>query len=282
MSDTEKKKMRVTIIVALIGLLGTVLAAVLPIIIEDLRNSPNEPTATTTQSIASETPAGSILTDTPAVTDGTQASIATPVTPSLSCLDRWQAFSSSTKLPAVPTGSGDCTFSTDANLGIGAGRNGLVFAVSYLKEKGIYGISTPMPRNATIRVTVEVAQIDNGEFWVAFGRGIDPRQDSLVFAIQPDTGDIHTYIGRTTSASAYYLWSIMQAGQPSVKAGVRTYTFELHFDGSRVELLVNGIPFDTLASPSWEYLFLGYNADAQGLGTSLSVEVTDLTVEGQE
>lgn len=282
MSDTGKGNMKVAIIVAMIGLLGTVLAAVLPIILEDGQNKPNEPTATATPSIASETPAGFIPTDTPTVTEGTSASITTPVTPSLSCLDGWQAFSSSTKLPSVPTGSGGCTFSSDANLGIGAGRNGLVFAVSYLKERGVFGISTPMPRNATIRITVEVAQIDGGEFWVAIGRGIDPQQDSLTFAIQPETGDIHTYIGRTTSTTAYYLWSTMQAGQPSVKAGVKTYAFELHFDGNRVESLVNGILFDTLASPAWEVLFLGYNADAQGLGTSVSVEVTDLMVEGQE
>jgi hypothetical protein len=154
--ETKNPFSNPTVLIALIGGIVTILGALItvsPQLIE-LARKPTEtavPTFTATvppTSPATETPTKVLPTDTatqisPTLTE-TVTSTPTPITPPISCLNRWQVISSEPDLVET-TSQGDCNQANVPGLGISSSQNGISIGVNNFQKQGTFGIATSLP-----------------------------------------------------------------------------------------------------------------------------------------
>jgi hypothetical protein len=273
---------------ALLGVAGTIIAAVITILPQYLGNS-QQPEPSQTPIIWTATMADSptetlepILpteTFTPGPTDTvTPSPTSTPITPPLSCLDRWQIVSSNPDL--IETGSaGDCALSNAPTLGISASKSGISIGVNNFKEQGTFGIATPLPADATITLDIKLTVLTQGEFWIALSNTPTPENNMLIFAMQPKDGEVRIYNDQITKFSQNYKYkdlitnTVYSSGPPFI------YQIILKASGNRVspQIHYTNLPSQTVNLP--KYLFIGYSNRSTLGSMSLQVEISNLTVE---
>ena len=273
----------------ILGVAGTIIAAVITILPQYIGTHQNpEPTQTpivwtaTVVELPTDTPEPTSLpTDTaiPAPTEtATLTPTSTPVTPPISCLDRWQVVSSNEDLTGG-SGSGDCSLSSVPALGISASRAGIGFGLNGFKEQGNFGIATELPAEATVSLQVALTVLTQGEFWIALSNTPNPENNMFILAVQPNTGELRLYSDQTSRYNSSYNYSelltntILSSGLP--------YSYKITFaiSGNSVQPRIHftDLPAQIVNLP--KYLFIGYNNKSTLGSVSLQAEISELTVE---
>lgn len=202
----------------------------------------------------------------------------TPVDPGITCLDRWQVISSNPEL-LTTSGAGNCAVSSIPDLGISASRTGLVIGVNSFKEQGTFGITTALPMDATISMTVDLITLTQGEFWIALSDTPNPEDKMMILALEPNSGEVRFYNNQTSSFTNKYDYRDLLTNT-SLNPG-RPYNYRITFStsGNTVSPRIHftNLPPQIVNLP--KYLFIGYDKKST-LGTmSLQVRISDLTVE---
>ncbi|MBN1452541.1 MAG: hypothetical protein JW963_16110 [Anaerolineales bacterium] len=163
------------LVLTLLGAGATIIAAVitiLPQILDATQKPESTQTAipiTATTEISPTLPPTSTetaipFTETVSPTP-TETATPTPISPPISCLDRWQVVSSDPDLVET-SGAGDCAQASVPALGISASKDGIGFGINSFREQGTFGISTPLPMDAIIALKVNLTALTQGEFWL--------------------------------------------------------------------------------------------------------------------
>ena len=208
----------------------------------------------------------------------TETGTPTPVSPPISCLDRWQVVSSNSDLTGTD-GSGNCPVASVPALGISASKDGIGFGVNNFREQGTFGISTPLPTDATITLKVNLTVLTQGEFWIALSNDPNPESNMLIVALQSKNGEVRIYNNQTNSAVERYTWESLLSNTDL--AGGPPYPYEIKFttSGNKVDhqIYFTNLPSQFVNLP--KYLFLGFNNKSTLGSMTLQVEVTDLLVK---
>ena len=273
-----------------LGVVGTIVAAIITILPQYIGN-PQTPEPTQTAIIWTATvvepPTAtqeSILptdTVTPGPTDtATPSPTPTQITPPLSCLDRWQVISSDPDL-ADGTGQGACTLTSIPGLGISASKNGVSFGTNSFRNQGIFGISTVLPADATVTLTVDLIVLTQGEFWIALSNDPTPENNMAIIALQPQNGEVKTYSDQTSTSTGKYLWSELIANTSLTSGPPYNYVVKFTTSGNRVEPQIHFTNLPTQITNLPKYLFIGYSNKSTLGSVTMQVDVSDLTVEAK-
>lgn len=292
-SDEETKKSfsNPTVLAAIIGVIGTIVVTLIttsPQLIAALK-SPTEtpiPTSTATSPptnapLPTETevvPPTATSTNVPPTPTETVVSSPTPVDPGIACLDRWEIISSNPDL-AIPVAGGNCDLVSIPGMGISTSGSELIFGQNNFREQGTFGLSTAIPLDATIRMKVKRGILTRGEFWIALSNKPNPESNMMILAIQPEFGEVRTYAGQTSTAAGRYTWEQLVENTTYGDGPPYTYDLILKTDGSLVDTRINFLDLPSQIVNLPKYLFIGYQ-NASTLGSvSMSITVSDLTIE---
>ena len=275
---------------ALLGVTGTIVAAIISILPQFLNNLQKpEPTQTpiiwtaTLVESPTETQAPILPTDTitasPAPTNtATLSPTPTPITPPIGCLDRWQVISNNSDL-AETASLGNCNQASIPGLGISSSKAGVSFGTNSFREQGTYGIATELPTDATISLQVDLSVLTQGEFWIAFSNTPNPENNMFILAIQPNTGELRLYSDQTSRFSVKYDYAnlltntILSSGPPY------SYSFTFALSGNSVNPKIHftDLPPQIVNLP--KYLFIGYNNKSTLGSMTLQAEISELNVQ---
>ena len=284
------------LVLTLLGVAGTIVAALIsisPQIFAAIQKP--EPTQTIipfTATVFSDpilsptptktiTPSPEIATLTPTETALPSPSpTQTPITPPISCLDRWQVISSDPDL-VEESGQGDCALAGIPALGISASRAGISFGLNSFRNQGTFGISTPIPADATITLTVELTVLTQGEFWIALSNDPTPENNMAIIALQPKNGEVRTYSDQTNTFAGKYLWNKLISNTNLKSGPPYSYTIKFSVSGNRITPQIHFTNLPTQITNLPKYLFIGYNNKSTLGSVTLQVEVSNLTVDVQ-
>jgi hypothetical protein len=282
-----------TFVIAMIGVVGTIIAAIIsvtPQIYELTRNPTDTPIPTLTftlepTTLPTETPTELLPTDTatqiPPTPTETITPSPTPVDPGIACLDRWQVISSNPDL-AVTDGAGNCAQASVPALGISASKAGINFGKNSLREQGTFGIATSLPADATVTLQVEFMVLTQGEFWIALSNTPNPENNMMILALQPSTGEVRIYSDQTSRYS--YASKYSELLQNTILSpSVLPYTYKITFviSGNRVNTKIHSttLPVQSVNLP--KYLFLGFTNKSTLGSLTVQVDVNNLSVEAK-
>ncbi len=254
------------LLIAVLGVAGTIVAAIISVSPQLIAALKPEPTPTAIPATAtleiipalSPTPTGTITPTTIPPTETlsptpTETPTPTPLTPPLSCLDRWQVIS---KAPTTPQPQGGCEKYSYPDLGIEPGRNDILsFGKTAIQIDGLTGIATELSNDVTeISFTVELNNLVDGEFWVALSGDSNPESNSISVRVQPN-GLIRVY---DTNGTLYTdkTWDELRAGTIYGSGKPYIYNFVFKIAGPNVTIAINDLPLKLTTNP--DYLFFGY------------------------
>jgi hypothetical protein len=291
--ETKKLFSNPTVLAAIIGVIGTAIVALItasPQIIAAL-NPPTEtaiPTSTvsippTSTPIPTETEALSTAasTEIPPTPTETTVPSPTPVDPGIACLDRWEVISSDPDL-ASPDSRDGCATAGIPRLGISTSGSELIFGQNNFREQGTFGISTSLPPAATIRMKVKRGVLTQGEFWVALSNEPSPESNMMIIAIQPEFGEVRTYVDQTNSAVGRYTWAQLVEDTNYGNGPTYTYDLILRTSGSIVDSRINFFELPSQIVNLPKYLFIGYQNKSTLGSVSISITVSNLTIEVEQ
>lgn len=217
------------------------------------------------------------FTPPPAVVNSPEPSLTpTPFEPTLCCLEGWDVFSTD-GAPFTASPQGGCGNVRVAEIGVSSDDCGFVFGY-YGKSRGVYGLSIPIQPNAEIKVSIVVNNLQEGEFWLAFSKDIDPQTNSLVYAMTPDPGGVSVFLGDISSPRARYPWAPMADSLGWVKGQPWRYNFTVQFDGVKAATEANDVRFAADVAPYANRMFIGYRSKPESKGFYLNARVESLSI----
>jgi len=286
------------VVIAIIGTIGsivTVVIANLPAIMSTLKNTPTPlvapPTATFVPALSpapsltpSVTPSATLTPllplETPTLTPKPTSTGTMPplyALSSFSCLDGWQVVSSDASFAATPLAVGTCNFSRVPELGIATAGDRLYWAVSSFRPLGIYGIAAPLPlEGGTLNLTVSSVSVLGGEFWVAFAHDPLPTGNALIFALQPQSGEVRLYHDNPNEVFSRLTWSKLQLGTEWVPNAPYIYRMSVKIEGNNVGAHINSVKLPDLAVNLPRYLFIGFRKKSTLDVLDLNLRLFDL------
>lgn len=285
--NNKKKRSIWTIPVVLVALIGCGQAIALAVLNPDFVKTFYEIFAQPTPPllgsagnapIPEETVAGGsaqAVTSTPVVQ--TETASPTPFAPTLCCLAGWDAFSTE-GLSSAPVPQGECANIKIPELGISSDDCAFVFGVDEKRQRGVYGLSVPMPPNAEIKISIVVSTLLEGEVWLAFSKDADPQDNSLVYAMTPDPGGVSVYLNDISAPNSRYSWNPMGQSLGWVKGQPWRYNFTVRFNGANVLTEVNDVRFASVAAPYASRVFIGYRSKPQQTGFYLRARAEGLSI----
>ena len=287
-SDDSTKKKRYEnqgLIIAVLGVVAAILTA-LPSIIDALPKPEPTPTATlptatmgnptltstvTVTSTVTETgiPSTATLSPTP-----TETATVTPVTPPLSCLDRWEVISSA---PGTVYSSGNCEKYSYPDLGIEPSQSTVLsFAQPSISINETTGITTRFSKDvAEISFDVKLDDISDGEFWIALSNGVDPDHNAVSIRLQSNgLARIYDVNGNLYSEKT---WNDLRDGTSYSANKPFYYNFVIRISGTNLNIGINTTRLNLSGTP--KYLFLGYKNKSAAKPVTLFVEVSNLEMK---
>jgi hypothetical protein len=279
-----------TVVITLITVAGAIITGIIAISPQLLSAArAPEPTATIIEPTATtfvpptETPEPvqptETITASPAPTDTPSPSpTPTPINPPISCLDRWQVISSNPEL-AETSGAGNCALSNIPDLGISASRNGIGIGINSFREQGTFGITTPLPVDATISLSVDLIVLTRGEFWIALSNTPSLENRMMILAFEPNSGGVRFYNDQTSRFSNKYEYRNLLTNTSLSSGPPYTYNITFRIGGNSVSPRIHftNLPAQIVNLP--KYLFIGYNNKSTLGSMTLQVEISDLVVE---
>lgn len=286
--ESKKKKWyeNQAMIIAILGVLAAMIG-VLPSIIEALPKpeptataiiptasfdaSPTSPPTATIIATVTETPVPPTATLSPTPTE---TPTATPVTPPLSCLDRWEVISSA---PGNVFPQGSCEKFSYPDLGIEPGGAAtLAFAKSSIEINETTGVTTQFSSDVTeISFDVRLDEIADGEFWIAFSDGINPDRDAVSIRLQSN-GLVRIY---DVNGNFYTEKTWNELRQNTVYSANKPfyYNFVIRISGTNLNIGLNNTRLNLTGRP--DHLFLGYKNKSTVKPVEVFVEVSNLEIK---
>ena len=202
----------------------------------------------------------------------------TPIDPGIACLDRWEIISSNPDL-STPNLSDGCSIAGIPGLGISTSGSELNFGQNSFREQGTFGISTSLPPKATINMKVKMGKLTRGEFWVALSNEPNPENNMMIIAIQPEHGEVRTYVDQTDSFAGRLTWAQLAESTNYGNGPTYTYDIMLSTSASAIDSRINffDLPSQIVNLP--KYLFIGYQNKSTLGSVSMSITVSELTIE---
>ena len=283
-----------TVMIALIGTLGTIIAALIGIL--PLLTKSAEPTVVPTAPPAvaftetvpptvlptntpTEVPPTGTATEIPPTPTETIMPSPTPVDPGIACLNRWNAIPSNSDL--TPTvARGDCASADFPGIGISTTGDELIFGKNNFREQGVFGISTDLPEKAVIRMKVKLTILTQGEFWIALSDTPTPENNMMIIALQSKNGEVRTYINQTNSSSRRLIWDVLKENTTYGDGPPYIYNLVIRTSGSQVDTRINQFdikPAEIVNLP--KYLFIGYLNKSNVGSASMNITVSDFSIE---
>lgn len=271
----------VTILVTLITTWPQIIAAMNPpteVVIPTLIATAVPPTDTPLPTATEVTLPTATSTELPPTPTETVVSSPTPVDPGIACLDRWEIISSNPDIAATDSRDG-CTKAGIPGLGISTSGDELIFGQNSFREQGTFGISTSLPPEATISIKVKRGVLTQGEFWIAVSNEPNPESNMMIIAIQPEFGEVRTYVDQTNSFTGRFNWAQLVENTNYGDGPTYTYDISLRTSGNTVTSRINffDLPSQIVNLP--KYLFIGYQNKSTLGSVSMSITVSDLTIE---
>jgi hypothetical protein len=274
----------------ILGVAGTIIAAVISILPQFIGNSqPPDPTQTpvvwtaTAFELPTDTPEPILPTDTATpgptstptlIPTPTETPTATPITPPLSCLDRWEIVSSA---PGTVFASGNCEKFSYPDLGIEPIQNtGLSFAQPSILINETTGITTRFSSNVTeISLDVKLDDISDGEYWIALSNGKNPDSNAVSIRLQSN-GLVRLY---DVNGNFYTekTWNELRDGTIYNANKPFYYNLVIRISGTDLSLGINNTRLNLSGNPN--YLFLGYKNKSAVKDVTLFVEVSNLEMK---
>jgi hypothetical protein len=274
----------------ILGVAGTIIAAVISILPQFISNSQSpDPTQTpvvwtaTVIELPTATPEPILPTDT--ATPGptgtatlsptpTETPTSTPITPPLSCLDRWEVISSA---PGTVFASGNCEKYSYPDLGIEPIQSSILsFVQPSILINETTGITTRFSNNATeISFDVKLDEVTDGEFWIALSNAMDPDSNAVSIRLQSN-GLVRIY---DVSGNFYTekSWNELRNGTIYSANKPFYYNFVIRISGTNLNIGINNTRLNLPGRP--EYLFLGYKNKSAVKDVTLFVEVSNLEIK---
>lgn len=284
--DSTKKKWYENqgLIIAVLGVVAALLTA-LPSIINALPKPEPTPTAilspiatisiptltSTATATATETsvPSTATLSPTP-----TETATITPVTPPLSCLDRWDVISSD---PGTVYSLGSCENYSYPDLGIEPVQNTVLsFAQPSILINETTGIATRFSSNVTeISFDVKLDDISDGEFWIALSDGNNPDNNSVSIRLQSN-GLVRIY---DVNGNFYTekTWNELRDGTIYSANKPFYYNFAIRISGTNLNIGINSTRITLSGRP--DHFFLGYKNKSAIKEVTLFVDVSNLEMK---
>lgn len=256
------------------------LITTLPLLIPLLSGPTETPIPTLTATVlptssATETPTKVFPTDTTTQIPPTPTETATitPVTPPLSCLDRWEIISSA---PGEVFPSGNCEKYSYPDLGIEPSQGTILsFTPPSISINETTGITTKFSNDVNeIRFDVKLNNISEGKFWIALSNGTDPDNNSVSIRIQSN-GLVRFYDINGNEYSEK-TWNELRDGTIYSANNPFYYNFVIRISGSNLNIGINNTRLNLFGRP--DYLFLGYKNKSAKM-VSLSVDVSNLEMK---
>lgn len=274
----------------MLGVFGTIVAAIITILPQYIRGSQNqEPTQTaviwtaTAEELPTATDEPVLPTDTftPGSTETatlppapTETPTVTPVTPPLSCLDRWEIISSN---PGTVFSLGSCEKYSYPDLGIEPIQNtGLSFAQPSILINETTGIVTSFSSSVTeISLDVKLDDISDGEFWIALSDGNNPDNNSVSIRLQSN-GLVRIY---DVNGNFYTekTWNELRDGTIYSANKPFYYNFIFRISGTDLNIGINNTRLSLSGKP--DHLFLGYKNKSAVKEVTLFVDVSNLEMK---
>ena len=210
----------------------------------------------------------------------TDTATPTPISPPISCLDRWQVIVISSDQDLAETTSQDgCDHASVPALGISSSKAGISFGINNSRNQGTFGIATSLPVDATITLQLDIPVLTQGEFWIALSNTPNPENNMMIMAIQQNTGEVRFYSDQTTKFNTKYLWKELLTNTNLTSNSPFSYKITLATSGNRVNPRIYFTDLQSQVVNLPKYLFIGYNNKSALGSVSLQAEITDLTVE---
>jgi hypothetical protein len=274
----------------ILGVAGTIIAAVISILPQFIGNNRSpEPTqapiiwTATADQLPTDTAEPILPTDTtiPGPTDTatlppapTESPTATPVTPPLSCLDRWEVISSA---PGTVYASGNCEKYSYPSLGIEPVQSTILsFVQPSIQINETTGITTRFSDNATeISFDVKLDDVTDGEFWIALSNEMNPDNNAVSIRLQSN-GLVRFY---DVSGNFYSekSWNELRDGTIYNANKPFYYNFIIRISGTDLNIGINNTRLNLSGRP--EYLFLGYKNKSEAKPVKLVVEISNLVIK---
>lgn len=279
------------VVVAVITVVGSIITALitqLPQLISRMEKTPTatalpptatltltlspEPSPTLTPTLAGSSPTVAVPTLTPSETP-----LPVYVPPSFSCLDGWQLASDDASFAPKPISQGKCNFAGLTELGIATSGQTLYFGLSRFQPVGIYGIAAPLPpEGGTVRLSIRAVSVLGGEFWLAFANDPVPSGNALIFAIQPQSGQVRVYKDDPNQVFAQFLWSQLRINTDFGPNAPYTYQFSVEIDGNNVRPRINAVTLPAQVVNLPRYIFIGFRKKSTLDVLDLNVRLSDL------
>jgi len=274
----------------LLGVVGTIAAAVISILPQYIKNSSGpDPTQTpiiwtaTLVEVPTETQEPILPTNTatpgPTATatlfpTPTETATMTPITPPLSCLDRWEVISS---VPGTVYASGNCEKFSYPDLGIEPIQGtALSFVQPSILINETTGITTRFSDNVTeISFDVKLDNVSDGDFWIALSNGMNPDNNAVSIRLQSNgLARIYDVSGNFYTEKT---WNELRDGTIYNANKPFYYNFVIRISGTNLNIGINSIRLNLSGRP--EYLFFGYKNKSAVKEVTVFAEVSNLEIK---
>ncbi|MGC8856153.1 MAG: hypothetical protein ACP5QU_05085 [Anaerolineae bacterium] len=260
------------VVVAVITVIGSIITTFitnLPQIMARLEKTPTPTVAPATATFAPMfTPEPSLTptmtftplppTETPLAFTPTETPLPVYVPPSFSCLDGWTVVSDDASFAPKPLSQGKCSFSSLPELGMVTSGDTLFFGLSKFRPLGIYGIAAPLPpEGGTVTLTVRTVSVLGGEFWLAFSNDPLPMGHALIFAFQPQSGEVRIYKDNPNDVFASFPWSQLRVNTAFGPNSPYTYQISVKIEGNNVRSRINAVSLPAQVVNLPRSLFIG-------------------------
>ena len=285
-----------TVMIALIGMIGTIVAALIGVLPLLTKSEPTAepaappapaftetipPTTAPPTITPTEVPPTGTATEMPPTPTETIIPSPTPVDPGIACLNRWNAISSNSDL-ANPDPSGNCSSAGFPELGISTTGDDLIFGKNGFREQGVFGISTSLPSKAVIRMKVKLGILTQGEFWIALSNTPTPEDNMMIIALQPKNGEIRTYINQTNNFSRRITWDALVENTNYGNGPTYTYDLVINTSANTVDTRINFFDIDDAIVNLPNYLFIGYQNKSTLGSVTMNITISDFSIEPGE
>ena len=129
---------------------------------------------------------------------------------------------------------------------------------------------------------VKMSFLTQGEFWIALSNEPNPESNMLIIAIQPEFGEVRTYIEQTDTVEGRFTWAELAVDTNYGEGPPYTYDITLNTSASAIDSRINffDLPSQIVNLP--KYLFIGYQNKSTLGSVSMSVTVSDLIIEADQ
>ncbi len=123
--------------------------------------------------------------------------------------------------------------------------------------------------------------LTQGEFWIALSDTPTPESNALIFALQPQNGEVRYYLNQTSTPIGRIDWDQLSSQVNFGATPPYVYDFRVTISGNKVSNEINLIDLSSQIVNLPKYLFLGYRNKSTLGSVTMQVKISNLTIEAR-